>query len=252
MDKSVITSRKFMITALMFWGCCAGLMFLNGLRYGHWDVAMVRNLYLPLFGVIFSIPISLILERIEKHTQYKRLSLMVSMALLSAVLMGLFLNPLTLSLLGAGPEQFSVTALTNQMVVYFLVFMGWCWVLQTHILAANNALHSNFVFEFQDGGQLKKVSSDIVLAITASGDYVNYITDTSKYLVIGRMHSLSKELEPYGFKRIHRSSLVNEAHVKAVNKLGKGVYEVTLNSGQSIRSSKSYEQTVLSIVPTDT
>lgn len=254
--------KPFWQRLMLFWIIAGVLLFINGLRYGHWEIAVVRNVYLPVIGAILCVPISLLIEyhRGGLKKQSKLWVILIGTAILSAVLMAVFLNPLTLSLLGAGPENFTLSALTNQMVVYFLLFVAWGWLSYTQFtdkqespsdLHDDSTANDGYCFELNDRGNLLKISSDSVMAITANGDYVNYHTQAKNYMSSGRMQELAESLKPYGFKRIHRSTLINQQYVDSVIKLGKGKFRVCLINGLTYESSKTWESNVKSLIPVE-
>lgn len=251
--------RRYIFVLLLFWSVVGLLMFINGLRYGHWEVAMIRNIYLPVIGAILCVPISLLIDNFQEKSNRIKVTLIIVLAFLCSVLLGVFLNPLTLSLLGAGPENYTLAAMTNQMIIYFILFCVWSW-LYDFKLGFKQAQDSSFTeqespktklyyFEVLDKGQLIKVTSSSVSAITANGDYVNIHTGNQTYLFNGRMNNLTEQLEPYGFTRIHRSTLVNSQHIKTVVKLGKGRYKIGLLQGATFDSSKTWQSNVQNLIP---
>lgn len=59
-----------------------------------------------------------------------------------------------------------------------------------------------------------------------------YLSNKSKLLVSGNLHTYEKQLEPHGFHRIHNSHMVNIAYIKKYVK-GRGGY-VVMSDGKSI------------------
>lgn len=89
---------------------------------------------------------------------------------------------------------------------------------------------------FNNGGNKLVVSSDKILYLEAQSHYVIINTSTVVFKVRERISELVKRLEPYGFKQIHRSYVVNEHHVIAYKH-----DEVILTGNISVPLSKKYK-----------
>ena len=89
---------------------------------------------------------------------------------------------------------------------------------------------------FNNGGNKLVVSSDKILYLEAQSHYVIINTSTVVFKVRERISELVKRLEPYGFKQIHRSYVVNEHHVIAYKH-----DEVILIGNISVPLSKKYK-----------
>ena len=89
---------------------------------------------------------------------------------------------------------------------------------------------------FNNGGNKLVVSSDKILYLEAQSHYVIINTATVVFKVRERISELVKRLEPYGFKQIHRSYVVNEHHVIAYKH-----DEVILTGNINVPLSKKYK-----------
>ena len=56
-------------------------------------------------------------------------------------------------------------------------------------------------------------------------------------------------LDPDRFKRVHRSTIVNAEKVERVSPKSGGSFEITLEGGRSVQSSRAYRTVVESILP---
>jgi two-component system LytT family response regulator len=83
------------------------------------------------------------------------------------------------------------------------------------------------------------VRLSLVERIEGSDDYSALHTGTREYLVFRRLTELETSLAPIGFVRVHRSHIVNLAHVNAVRSAEGGRAEVELASGARIPVSRS-------------
>jgi hypothetical protein len=86
-------------------------------------------------------------------------------------------------------------------------------------------------FDIRDGARLTRVRLDDVLAITSAGNYVEFVLNDGRRLMMrSPLSALENELSPRGFLRTHRSWLVNAAQMTALKPEGSGDYEVELGA----------------------
>lgn len=76
--------------------------------------------------------------------------------------------------------------------------------------------------------------------VEASGDYVSIHTADEAHLIRDSMKNMEERLAPYGFQRIHRSSLVNLECIRELVANERGDYEVVLSDGTVCRLSRAY------------
>ena len=62
------------------------------------------------------------------------------------------------------------------------------------------------------------------------------------------MQTLENKLHPDKFVRIHRSTIVNIDHIKALEPFYNGSYIVTLADGTELRLSRSRREKLLSVI----
>ncbi len=70
--------------------------------------------------------------------------------------------------------------------------------------------------------------------IQGASQYSRVHTKSGEYLLSRTLASLECELDPKRFFRIHRSAIVNAAHVREVRSSGDGRYNIHLHGGQSL------------------
>lgn len=70
--------------------------------------------------------------------------------------------------------------------------------------------------------------------IQGASQYSRVHTKNGEYLLSRTLASLECELDPKRFFRIHRSAIVNAAHVREVRSTGDGRYNIYLHGGQSL------------------
>jgi hypothetical protein len=84
-------------------------------------------------------------------------------------------------------------------------------------------------FDIRDGARLTRVRLDEVLAIASAGNYVEFVlNDGRRLLMRSPLAALEGELSPRGFLRTHRSWLVNASRMTALKPEGSGDYSVEL------------------------
>jgi len=83
--------------------------------------------------------------------------------------------------------------------------------------------------------------ADIAVA-EAEGNYVLLRQGSGSHLLREQISALAERLAPHGFVRIHRSVLVNAAHVEAVKPLVTGEYLLRLNNGREYNVTRTYKK----------
>ena len=92
----------------------------------------------------------------------------------------------------------------------------------------------------RSNGRLYFLDPDEIVYIEAAGDYVTLHTAEQTHLVRDSMHKMAERLLPYGFQRIHRSTIVNLKFIRELSANDAGDYEVLLQSGSSLKMSRTY------------
>jgi hypothetical protein len=106
--------------------------------------------------------------------------------------------------------------------------------------AARGAQPADDRIEIRDGGAAVFLSATDVLFVEAAGNYVTFNTATRSYLVRGTLASWETRLSARGFVRVHRSHLINRAHIAAFKPTAAGDLEITLDSGRTLAGSRRY------------
>jgi len=73
-----------------------------------------------------------------------------------------------------------------------------------------------------------------IVWIQGASQYSRVHTKNGEYLMSRTLASLECELDPRKFFRIHRSAIVNAAHVREVRSSGDGRYNIYLHGGQAL------------------
>lgn len=97
--------------------------------------------------------------------------------------------------------------------------------------------------------KLLSLEMDEIVWVEGASQYSRVHTRNGEYLLSRTLASLESELDPMRFFRIHRSTIVNAAHVREVRSNGDGRYNIYLNGGPTLplgRARKEILQALLS------
>ncbi|WP_395644516.1 LytTR family DNA-binding domain-containing protein [Terricaulis sp.] len=114
--------------------------------------------------------------------------------------------------------------------------------------AAAPAAPADERIEIRDGAAAVFVAPSDILFVEAAGNYVEFHTAAKSHLVRGTLATWEAKLAARGFVRVHRSRLVNRAHVSAVKPTPSGDVELTLSDGRTLAGSRRY-RTALEAAP---
>ena len=76
--------------------------------------------------------------------------------------------------------------------------------------------------------------------IEAAGDYVNLHVGKKSWLLRETIGEMERRLEPTGFRRIHRSTIVNTERIGELHALDNGEYHLVLRDGTQLKLSRSH------------
>lgn len=97
---------------------------------------------------------------------------------------------------------------------------------------------------FKSDGQVYQILLDDITHVEAFDYYIKVHVNNQFFLIRETMKQMSSRLPEKQFIRIHKSYIVN---IKKVSQFGKGDgdnFQVTLNSGEALRVSRSYKNAV--------
>jgi len=96
----------------------------------------------------------------------------------------------------------------------------------------------------RDGNRTVRLDPESIRWIDAAGDYLCIHTAAENFVIRATMREMEQRLDPRRFQRIHRSTIVNLACVRELRSHLNGEYFVTLESGQTLKLSRSYKDKV--------
>jgi two-component system, LytTR family, response regulator len=100
----------------------------------------------------------------------------------------------------------------------------------------------------RSGGRVMFVKIAEVDWVEAAGDYVSIHSGKKSWLLRETISSIEKRLAPYGFARIHRSTIVKVERVAEMRALDNGEYLLTLHEGTQLKLSRNYRQALQPIM----
>ena len=99
-------------------------------------------------------------------------------------------------------------------------------------------------------GKIMLLDSAAILVIEAQGNYVLIRQKNSSVMVREQISVLADKLQVYGLIRIHRSVLVNAAHVEGVQSLSTGEYLLRMSEGMEYHVTRTYKSNLQLLAPT--
>ena len=84
--------------------------------------------------------------------------------------------------------------------------------------------------------------------IQADGNYVKIRALDSVYYKRATLVDMEKKLQPAGFVRVHRSTLLNRHFVAHLKYLGNNEFEINMSDGRSFRSGRTYKTNAQSLL----
>ncbi|MHA1543545.1 MAG: LytTR family DNA-binding domain-containing protein [Alphaproteobacteria bacterium] len=252
-----MTTRKFIIFNIVFWVLAGLVLFLESLPRAstHIHVAIVRNLYFPVIGFLISFAMISFFRSTFFQQIKHRLGLLFLASGVAALITAVLLNPITYLMLGRD-IQITPHEILSTGTLYF-VFIYFIWSVIYSQLAGQSILHggisepaeNSLIFKVEKAGEKRLLKDHDICLVRASGDYVELVTKDNTYLIKETLSNLEERLDAERFKRVHRSAIVNRNKIETVVGKPGGSYELTLDGGHIIQSSRSYKINVELILP---
>ena len=92
----------------------------------------------------------------------------------------------------------------------------------------------------RSGGHVHLLRASEITWVEASGDYVTIHTIGKAHLLRETMRRMERRLKVSGFRRVHRSAIVNLEHVTELIANESGDYHIVLADGTRLKLSRSY------------
>jgi two-component system LytT family response regulator len=99
-------------------------------------------------------------------------------------------------------------------------------------------------FTIKDKGREHKVKAEDILYLRAEGNYLCLQLKERSFLYRMTMNAVESELDPARFMRIHRSYIVNTAHVRSSRYSGNNEFIFSMANNERIVSGRSYKEQI--------
>ncbi|MGV3636316.1 MAG: LytR/AlgR family response regulator transcription factor, partial [Flavobacteriales bacterium] len=99
-------------------------------------------------------------------------------------------------------------------------------------------------FTIRDKGREYKVNVDDIIYLRAEGNYLCLQLKERNHLYRMTMNAVETELDPARFLRIHRSYIVNTAHIRNTRYSGNNEFIFSMANGERIVSGRSYKEQI--------
>jgi two-component system LytT family response regulator len=109
---------------------------------------------------------------------------------------------------------------------------------QPHTVAKRSAAR----IAIRAGERILLIDSADIIAVEAEGHYVLLQHKSSSYMLHESISTMAEKLSLFGFVRIHRSSLVNAAHVEELEPLSTGEYVLRIRGGKEYTVTRTYKK----------
>jgi DNA-binding LytR/AlgR family response regulator len=254
-----MSARRLLFFNIVFWLLAAGVLFVNSWprAQSHIDVAYVRYTYFVVVGLLASGAMMLVYGSAWFARQSRRLLWVIVVSAFAALVTAILINPITYMMIGRNIHSVPVEILSTGTLYFALLFVIWSALYlqlkgEPFLHApppATDAPRPSPVFQVEKRGEIRQLRADDIVCVRASGDYVDLVTPVNTYLKKDTMTNLEALLDPERFKRIHRSTIVNIGKIERVSPKQGGVFDITLEGGRQVQSSRAYRAVVESIVP---
>ncbi len=103
-------------------------------------------------------------------------------------------------------------------------------------------------FTIRDKGREHTVRVDDLIYLRAEGNYLNLQLKDRHFLHRMTMNAVETELDPARFLRIHRSYIVNLAHVRNTRYSGNNEFIFTMANNERVVSGRSYKEKIAEVL----
>lgn len=114
-------------------------------------------------------------------------------------------------------------------------------LVREHMHAKSEHIES---FTIRDKGREHKVNVSDILYLQAEGNYLRLQLKDRHFLHRMTMNAVESELDPARFLRIHRSYVVNRAHVRNARYSGNNEFIFSMANNERIVSGRSYKESI--------
>lgn len=100
----------------------------------------------------------------------------------------------------------------------------------------------------RDRTQVHVLPLDKVECVEAQDDYIRIVSQGKSYLKTQSLTDLESRLDPTAFVRVHRSWIINLAHLKNIERLAKDSLVAVMGSGQQVPISRAGHERIKALL----
>ncbi len=100
----------------------------------------------------------------------------------------------------------------------------------------------------RDRNQVHVVALEAVVCVEAQDDYIQIHTTERRFLKTQGLSELESRLDPALFVRVHRSWLINLAHLKNIERLAKDSFVAVLHNGLQVPISRAGHERIKALI----
>lgn len=100
----------------------------------------------------------------------------------------------------------------------------------------------------RDSKKIRHIAASDIVTVNASGDYVEIIDGSGKFLLYKTIAELQSRLNPEQFRRIHKSVIINLDKISEIRPHTNGEYYFHLEDGQVVKSGRTYKNDISDLV----
>lgn len=221
---------------------------LSGLTQMPEVSAIIRNIYLGVIGFVVSYVLALFYRQylIERFRQL--IWPVLGMSYLAGVFCTISVNPITFGQLGVPLSDLTSGQLFSGSLNFALVFALWSTIYFSFqgvpLWRSTSGREFISTLVAESAGARLVLQLDDVYLLKSAGDYVEIITREKSFIKRAYLGTLSEQLDPDKFVRIHRSLMLHADKIADIEILSKGRIEFTLDNGTTARSSRGYRDAI--------
>lgn len=239
-------SRDFWLFQAIFWLAAGTLLFVSGATQMPVFEALVRNGFLLVAGFLTSFFLAMVIDELRWLRILQLRITAYGLAYLVAVFCVVVINAISFALREVAFHDMRVGQWFSGAMNLGLVYAFWAelFIQQIYQTASGLERGSPERITVEHRGRQVSLDPDDIDAITAAGDYVEIACGDVTYLNRQTLHSIDEAFGDDVFVRIHRSRLVNRRRVIDIQTLSKGRYQLTLEGGAQVTSSRGYRDVI--------
>ncbi len=236
--------------------------------------AFVARLIVTLSGAMLSFAVLAVLRRTAGWPFLSRAALAILLAMLGTVVQSVFNLIVFRTAMGPGEgatyDPAAILMLLPQLAYFFLgVHLVVALVLlsitygeeivrrereisllsaKVDTLKALGAGEDTPHLWVRSGREKVRLDIECIDWIAAEGEYARLHGRDRSFLERTAISQLAEQLAPFGFVRIHRSTVVNLAQVQSLSRIPSGALQVRLADGTLLRVGKSFQAAVREVL----